>query len=59
VAVEIKRTLSPKLTPGLIGSMETLGSKHGVIVIPEGVPYALSEQVKAMGLCQFLESLTN
>jgi predicted AAA+ superfamily ATPase len=54
---EIKRTLSPKVTPGLVESMETLGSKRGVIVIPEGDPYPLSKSVTAIGLRSFLESI--
>lgn len=57
IAVEIKRTLSPKLTPGLLESMATLGATRGVIVIPEGDEFPLSETVSAMGLRAFLESL--
>lgn len=56
VVVEIKRTLSPKLTPGLIESMETLGSKRGVIVIPEGEIFPLSKTISASGLRAFLEN---
>ena len=56
LVVEIKRTLSPKLTPGLVESMETLGSKRGVIVIPEGEAYPLSKTVTASGLKSFLQS---
>ncbi|MEX2578377.1 MAG: ATP-binding protein [Verrucomicrobiales bacterium] len=56
VAVEIKRTLSPKVTPGLVESMETLGSKRGFIVIPEGNAYPLSKTVTAVGLQTFLET---
>lgn len=41
LAVEIKRTLSPKLTPGLVESMDTLNAERGVIVIPEGESYPL------------------
>ena len=55
LAIEIKRTLSPKVTPGLVESMDTLGSKRGVIVIPEGNAYPLSQTVTATGLRQFLE----
>jgi predicted AAA+ superfamily ATPase len=58
LAVEIKRTLSPKVTPGLIESMETLGSKKGLIVIPEGEPYPLSNTVTAVGLRSFLGSIS-
>ena len=58
LAVEIKRTLSPKVTPGLIESMDTLGSQKGFIVIPEGEPYPLSKTVTAIGLQPFLEFIS-
>lgn len=57
-AVEIKRTLSPKLTPGLVESMETLGAHQGFIVIPEGEAYPLSKSVSAVGLLTFLETVS-
>ena len=47
-----------KVTPGLIESMQTLGSNRGVIVIPEGDPYPLSPTVTATGLRPFLETLS-
>ena len=58
LAVEIKRTLSPKLTPGLVGSMETLKADRGVIVIPEGESYPLSKTVTATGLLSFLKTIS-
>lgn len=58
IAVEIKRTLSPKLTPGLIESMETLRANRGVIVIPDGDPYPLSDKVTATGLLPFLQTVS-
>ncbi len=57
LAVEIKRTLSPKLTPGLVESMATLKADRGVIVIPEGEPYPLSKSVNAMGLLSLLKTI--
>lgn len=57
LAVEIKRTLSPKLTSGMIESMQTLRAERGVIVIPEGEAYPLSQQVEAVGLIPFLDGL--
>jgi predicted AAA+ superfamily ATPase len=54
LAIEIKRTLSPKVTPGLVESMDTLGAKRGVMVIPEGNAYPLARTVTATGLRQFL-----
>jgi predicted AAA+ superfamily ATPase len=56
LAVEIKRTLSPKVTPGLTESMNTLGAGKGVIIIPEGESYPLSRTVTAASLRHFLES---
>jgi hypothetical protein len=38
--------------------METLGSKRGFIVIPEGDPYPISKSVTATGLRPFLESIS-
>lgn len=55
LALEIKRTLSPKLTPGLVESMTTLKADRAVIIIPEGASYPLSKTVTAMGLRPFLE----
>ncbi|WP_057937123.1 ATP-binding protein [Algoriphagus resistens] len=55
-AIEIKNTLSPKLTKGLMISMEDSGAENGVVIcrIDQGFP--LSEKVKAMGLREFLRS---
>ena len=55
-AIEIKRTLSPKLTPGLVESMQTLGAHRGFLVIPEGDAYPLSKAVTAVGLRTFLDT---
>jgi len=57
-AIEIKRTLSPKVTPGLIESMETLRADRGFIVIPEGASYPLSKAVTAIGLANVLQTLS-
>ncbi len=57
-AVEIKRTLSPKVTPGLIESMETLRADRGFIVIPHGESYPLSKTVTAMGLAGYLQTIS-
>ncbi len=56
-AVEIKRTLSPKVTPGLIESMQTLRADRAFIIIPEGQPYPLSKTITAIGLVEFLRAL--
>lgn len=53
-AIEIKNTLSPKITKGLQISMEDTGAEEGFVVcrIEEGFP--LSDKVKALGLKEFL-----
>jgi uncharacterized protein len=56
VVLEIKRTLSPKVTPGLIESMETLHADHAFILIPDGQAYPLSRTVTAIGLATYLSS---
>jgi len=53
LVVEIKRTLSPKVTPGLVESMKTLQAHRAVILIPGGEPYPLSKTVTASGLTPF------
>jgi hypothetical protein len=58
-AIEIKRTLSPKLAPAFLESMNTLGASRGTYLIPEGEPYPLSGSVTAMGLKPFLKTLGN
>jgi predicted AAA+ superfamily ATPase len=59
IAIEIKRTLSPKLGPGFIESMKTLQASSGCFVIPEGDAFPLAESVTAMGLPQFLAKVEN
>ncbi len=54
-AIEIKRTLSPKLTPAFRESMETLSAVRGTILIPKGESFPLSDSVRAMTLQEFLE----
>lgn len=56
-AIEIKRTLSPKLTPAFRESMITLGATRGTYLTPAGETFPLSEQVTAMSLPGFLSSL--
>lgn len=58
-AIEIKRTLSPKLTPALRESMETISAKRGTILIPKGDSFQLSETVSAMTLQEFLKTQFN
>jgi predicted AAA+ superfamily ATPase len=56
-AIEIKRTLSPKLTPGFLESMKALGAHRGFILIPGGESFPLSESVTAEPLAPFLKSI--
>ena len=58
-AIEIKRTLSPKLTPAFLESMKTLGATRGTFLIPEGESHPLSESVNATSLSGFLSALTS
>jgi uncharacterized protein len=56
-AIEIKNTLSPKLSKGMQISMEDTGAEKGVIICRIEDCYPLSEKVKAMGLKEFLRGL--
>jgi hypothetical protein len=56
-AIEIKRTLSPKLTPGFLESTATVGAHRGYFIIPSGDAYPLSEQVEAISLQEFLQRM--
>jgi predicted AAA+ superfamily ATPase len=54
IAVEIKRTLSPKLGVGFRESMKTLKASEGYLIIPQGEAFPLSSNVTAMSLAEFL-----
>lgn len=56
-AIEIKRTLSPKLTPAFRESMATIGAARGTFLMPSGAAFPLSETVTATSLPAFLHSL--
>ena len=53
-AIEIKNTLSPKLTKGLQITMEDTGAEEGIVICRIGEGYPLSDKVRAMGLQEFL-----
>ena len=53
-AIEIKRTLSPKVTPSLLESMDTIKADRATIIIPSGSSYALTSTVNAMSLQDML-----
>ncbi len=54
IAIEIKRTLSPKLGAGFRESMKTLKASKGYFIIPEGEAFPLSSHVTAVSLAEFL-----
>jgi predicted AAA+ superfamily ATPase len=55
-AIEIKRTLSPKLTPAFSESLRTLGATKATYLIPQGETFPLSKDVDAMSLPSFLNT---
>lgn len=57
MAIEIKRTSSPKLTGGFAGACEEIKAKRRFYVIPEGESYPLDKQTTAVGLRGFLRLL--
>jgi len=57
IAIEIKRTLSPKLSPVFVESMKTLQATKGYYIIPQGESFPLSESVTALSLSDFLTRL--
>ncbi|MGF1657634.1 MAG: ATP-binding protein [Verrucomicrobiales bacterium] len=56
-AIEIKRTLSPKLTPAFRESVETLDASGGTYLTPQGEMFPLADRVFATPLAKFLERL--
>ncbi|MFN3996683.1 ATP-binding protein [Algoriphagus sp.] len=56
-AIEIKNTLSPKLSKGMQISMGDTGAEKGVIICRIEGGYPLSEKVKAMGVTEFLRGV--
>ena len=53
-AIEIKNTLSPRLTKGLQITMEDTGAEEGIVICRIEKSYPLSDKVRAMGLPEFL-----
>jgi uncharacterized protein len=56
-AIEVKNTLSPKLSKGMQISMEDTGAEKGLIICRIEGGYPLSEKVRAVGLREFLGEL--
>lgn len=57
IAIEIKRTSAPKLSPGFINACEVIKAKQRFFVIPDADPYPMDKQTTAVGLSQFLRLL--
>ncbi len=53
-AIEIKNTVSPRLTKGLQISMEDTEAEQGIVICRIDQSYPLSDKVRAMGLQEFL-----
>jgi len=59
IAIEIKRTLSPKLGRAFHDSMNALGSTRGIYLMPKGERFPLSNNVEAMNLAEFITDLSS
>lgn len=57
LALEIKRTLTPKVSRGFRLGLEDIRASRGYYVIPEGKSYPLGETIEAIGLCDLLSQL--
>ena len=57
--VEIKRTLSPKLTQSFRSSWDDLSPERGFVVYPGSDRYRLAEQVEAISLAELAGELTS
>lgn len=57
VAVEIKRSLSPKVTPAMMESFQTTGAKHGFIVTPKGEGFPMNKNFTALPISEFISSI--
>jgi len=57
LAIEIKRTLSPKLSRGYHHGYEDIAASRGMVVTPEGERFPLAKNIEAVPLRQFLADL--
>lgn len=57
IAVEVKRTLSPTLSKGFRFGFEDIGATKGIVVMPAGTRFPLSEQVEAVPLRELIAEL--
>lgn len=58
LAIEIKRSLSPKLGRAFHESMNAVGASRGIYLMPKGESFPLSNLVEAMSLSSFLTELS-
>jgi uncharacterized protein len=56
-AVEIKRTLSPKISRGYTESFNSLQAARGYFIIPKGDRFPLSKETSAINLADFLTEM--
>ena len=56
-AIEIKYSSSPKLTRGNTEAFQKINSKNNFVIIPKGESYPIKENVKAIGIKEFLFEL--
>lgn len=57
-AIEIKRTLSPKISRGFTESFNTLKASQGYFIIPQGESFPLNPSVQAISLPDYLKTLS-
>jgi len=57
MAIEIKRTLSPKVSRGFFLACDDLNIQRRFVLMPEGPAFPLDARTKAMGLTEFLDEL--
>jgi predicted AAA+ superfamily ATPase len=53
-AIEIKHSLSPKLSKGNTNSYNYIQAENNIVIIPEGNEYNLRKDVKAIGIKEFI-----
>jgi hypothetical protein len=58
-AIEVKRTLAPKLERGLRSAIEDIEPERGFVVYPGEERYPLGEDVEAIGLPELCEELNS
>lgn len=54
IAVEIKRSLSPKVTPAMMESFETTEANRGFIVTPKGEGFPMNKYFTALPISEFI-----